>query len=155
MTWWIGTILNASSRDLSYLMQTNGNLLMIKIIMLIFIALRIISIIWVAKDVSSRTNNAFLQILNILCVTLLSPILWLPLYLAIRPVHDRHDTMPRRESLALKTITCYNCHTLNLKKNKYCSNCGEPLKLPCKKCWKKNPYHYAYCTDCGSPNFDN
>jgi len=155
MTWGVGTILDNSSWDLNYFMQTNGTSGIIKIIVIFFIFLWIVSIIRVAKDISHRTHNVFAQIMCILLVTLLSPLIGLPIYLILRPLHYHKDRIPRREAEALHLLNCYNCHTLNLKDNDYCSNCGEPLKLKCKKCWNKCCYSYSYCNECGSPNFDN
>ena len=155
MTWGVWTILDNSSWNLNYFMETNGTSGVIKIIVIFFIFLWIVSIIRVAKDISHRTHNIFAQIMCILLVTLLSPIIGLPLYMILRPLHYHKDRIPRREAEALRLLSCYNCNTLNLKDNDYCSNCGEPLKLKCKKCWKKCCYNYSYCNECWSPNFDN
>jgi len=155
MTWGVGTILNSSSWDINYFLQTNGTSGIIKIIAVFFIFLRIVSIIRVAKDISHRTQNIWGQILCILIVTVLSPIIWLPVYIIVRPLHFHKDRLPRREAESLKIFNCYNCHTLNLKHNDYCTCCGEPLKLKCKKCGHKCCYTYSYCNECWAPNFDN
>lgn len=150
-----GTILDKSTWSLDYLIQTNWIWFVFKTALIFFIFLRIISIIWVAKDISARTHKTFLQIICILIITLLSPILWLPIYAIIRPIHYIKDHIPWREALALSLTWCYNCESLNPKENEFCTNCGEPLKLECKKCSHKSAYNEIYCADCWSPNFDS
>ena len=56
------------------------------IIVGVIIFFRIIAIIWTAKDISARTDSSFFHIISVLFVTLLTPIIGLPLYLAIRPI---------------------------------------------------------------------
>lgn len=155
MTWGIGTILNSSSWNLDYFIQTNGAAGVIKIIVIFFIFLWIISIVRVAKDIAHRTHNVLMQIICILLITLLSPIIGLPLYIIIRPLYHHKDRIPRREAEAIKTTNCYNCSAINVKENEYCTECGELLKLKCKKCWNKCCYEYKYCNECWSPNVDN
>jgi hypothetical protein len=58
-----------------------------------YIFLRILSIIWVSRDIHARTNSTILQLVAILLVTILSPVLWLPLYITMRPVRYK----PREE----------------------------------------------------------
>lgn len=155
MTGGIGTVLNTSSRNINYLIETNGPWFIIKIIGIFLIFLRIISIIWVAKDISNRTNKTFVQIVCILLVTVLSPIIGLPLYIIMRPVFYKKDMIPRREATALQITSCYNCHTLNKQENEYCTHCGEPLMVTCKKCGHKCCYHHNHCEKCWWPNFDS
>ncbi len=124
-------------------------------IVILFIFLWIISIIRVAKDISARTSNNFIQIISILLITLLSPIIWLPLYLIFRPIHYHKDKIFWREAITLDTLVCYNCDFLNNKKNNFCTNCWEPLKLKCKNCSQMSCYNSTYCEHCWSPNFDS
>ena len=155
MSWGVWTIINSSSWDLNYLIQTNGTWFITKAIVILFVFLRIIAIIRVAKDISARTQNTFSQIMCILLVTILSPILGLPLYVILRPIHYKRDKIPRREAQAMTLLPCYNCSALNLQDNHYCTNCGEPLKLKCKKCGHSCSYNHTYCEKCWWPNFDS
>jgi len=142
MTGGVGTILNKSSWDINYLIQTNGTGFIIKIVLFLFIFLRIIAIIRTAKDITSRTNNSFLQVVCIILVTILSPIIGLPVYLIIRPLHYKKDKIPRRETLTLSVLQCYNCGNLNKQEDDFCNGCGEPLKLKCTNCKKTCSYHH-------------
>lgn len=150
----VGVVLNKSTRNLSTLLQSNGLSLTINIILLIAIFLWIIAIIWTAKDIISRTNNSWMQIVSILLVTLLSPIFGLPLYFIIRPVYHKKDLIPRREASALNLIACSNCHTLNPRDFTCCIACGERLKTTCKECNKEYPHIYPYCPHCWAPNIE-
>jgi rRNA maturation endonuclease Nob1 len=96
-----------------------------------------------------------LQVVCILLITLLSPIIGLPLYLIIRPIHYQNDKILRREALTLWVLQCYNCATLNKEEDNFCNGCGEPLKLQCPHCKKACAYHHKHCTHCGSPNFEH
>ena len=151
----VGTIVNKSSRDVNYLIQSNGTGLRIKVALIFYIFLRIVTIIRVAKDISHRTNNWLLQVVCIVLVTLLSPLIGLPVYLIIRPPHCKKDLLPRRETLTLWLLQCYNCHSLNTKDNSFCEECGEPLKLKCRNCNNIGSYNNKYCPDCWWPNFDS
>ena len=114
----------------------------------------IIVIIWTFKDITARTNSLWLQVVWILLVTVFTPIFWLPLYLAIRPITYKIDKMPRREAGVLKLAVCQNCWMLNDKTYNYCVQCGEVLKTTCKECWSQYPHDYQYCSSCGAPNIE-
>lgn len=147
-------MVDSSKFDLSFLTTTYGieNIALWIIAFLIFLWL--ISIIWVAKDISARTNSTLLQIVSILLVTLLTPIIWLPLYKIIKPVWYKKDTIPRREACITNTVTCYNCKSINPKEYACCINCWEKLKTTCKQCGKEFPHIYHYCSCCWAPNIE-
>lgn len=52
---------------------------------------RILIIIWVLKDSNYRSSSTFFCLLSLLLVTVGTPILWLPIYLAIRPLGYKHE----------------------------------------------------------------
>jgi len=114
----------------------------------------IIIIIRTAKDISARTNNTFFHIISILFVTLLTPIIGLPLYLAIRPIWYKRDKIPRRDSCLSSSCMCQNCWTLNPKEYKSCIKCGSKLIVKCKECDKEYPNEYHYCPSCWAPNIE-
>jgi hypothetical protein len=151
---WTGvwTVLDSSSMLNNIFSWWTTDLISWLLYFLIFIW--IISIIWIFKDITARTNSLWLQILGILLVTIFTPIIWLPLYLAVRPVTYKIDKMPRREAGLLKIVSCYNCWMLNDKKYNYCVKCWEILKVKCKECWNQYPHDYQYCNGCGAPNID-
>jgi hypothetical protein len=51
-----------------------------------YIFLRILSIVRVSRDINARSNSTIMQLIAILLVTTLSPIVWIPLYITMRPV---------------------------------------------------------------------
>ena len=75
MTETAGVVLNNSSWGLDTLFQAQGMGFFINIGLLVLVALRVISIIWVAKDIAARTHSLWLQLLSVLLVTVLSPVL--------------------------------------------------------------------------------
>ncbi|HCB52199.1 TPA: hypothetical protein DEP21_06645 [Patescibacteria group bacterium] len=87
-------------------------------------------------------------------VTILSPVIGLPIYLVIRPVGYKRDRLPWREAAVMNLVVCYNCGTLNPKDHECCLACGETLKIKCKQCNKNYPHSYGYCSHCGAPNIE-
>ncbi len=53
--------------------------------------IRVLIIIWVLKDSNYRSNSTFFCLLSLLLVTIGTPIFWLPIYLAIRPLGYKHE----------------------------------------------------------------
>lgn len=151
---WAGTVINSSLSDRDALTNLQWIEGVITWIIIFLVFLRIISIIRTAKDINTRTNNTLIQIISILLVTLLTPILWRPLYLAMRPIQYKKDKIPRREACATNLVVCYNCKTLNPKEYNCCISCGEHLKTKCKECESTYPHDYRYCNSCGAPNIE-
>lgn len=62
-----------------------------------FVFLWILSIIRVSRDIIARTNSTTLQLVCILIVTILTPIIGLPIYRTIRPIqyktHYKNNTI--------------------------------------------------------------
>jgi len=112
----------------------------------------IIAIIWTAKDISARTNSSFFHIISVLLVFLLTPIIGIPLYLAIRPIWYKRDKTPWRDSFLTNSSMCQKCWTLNPKEYKNCIRCWEKLKTTCKECDNEYPNEYHYCPICWAPN---
>ena len=132
----------------------NSNTIAI-IIVWIVVFFWIIAIIWTAKDISARTDSSFFHIISVLFVTLLTPIIGLPLYLAIRPIWYKWDKTSWRDSCLSSSCVCQNCWTLNPKEYKNCIKCWERLKTTCKECNNEYPNEYRYCPSCWAPNIDN
>ena len=128
------------------------NMALYVVIVLVFFW--IVSIVWVAKDIFSRTNSTSFQLISILLVTFLTPIIGLPLYFAIRPVYYKKDQLLWREALMTDLIQCYNCSGYNEKNHRCCVYCGEHLKITCKECGGVYSYTYHYCNGCGAPNIE-
>ncbi len=146
-------VINSSS-PISWLLHWQGVSARIQIVMILFVIIWVLSIIRVARDSLARSNKLSTQVLAIMAVTLLSPLIGLPIYLAFRPMRYSHDKLPRREASVMNLIVCYNCAALNPKDHDYCLACWEPLKIKCKQCGKQFAHSYGYCPDCGAPNIE-
>ena len=57
----------------------------IKILVLYFFIIWISLIVWVYKDISLRTENVYFQIFSVSIILLFTPLLWVFIYLIIRP----------------------------------------------------------------------
>lgn len=112
------------------------------------------AILWVTKDISLRSENLFVQIISILMVTLLTPIIWFPLYFLIRPVQYKFDKNWWRESLLANSIQCIWCGNINPISCNNCTQCWVKLKVECKECKKAYPYEWEYCGNCWAPNIE-
>lgn len=58
---------------------------------LVIVFLWVLVIFWVLKDSSYRSSNWFFPIFSLLLVTIATPIIWLPIYLAIRPIGYKYE----------------------------------------------------------------
>lgn len=115
---------------------------------LVFI--RVWTILFVAKDISHRTNNLFYQLICILLVALLSPFVWFPLYFIIRPYKTLDDLMWKQviESFAIR---CEDCGEVNHHNNKYCVSCWDYITIECKECKQRHDQTFEYCSNCWAP----
>ena len=154
MTETTGFVVSSSNRGLSNILAAQGIEFVMQIVTTLLIIFWILAIIWVAKDSGSRTHKLGFQMISIILVTLLTPILGIPIYLVLRPIAYKHDRLPWREAAVMNLIVCYNCGTLNPRDHEFCLACGEALKIKCKQCNKNYPHTYDYCQSCGAPNIE-
>jgi hypothetical protein len=49
-----------------------------------------------------------------------------------------------------QTVMCPHCRTPNREEMRYCSNCGESLKIDCVLCQTPNRADTVYCVHCGA-----
>lgn len=95
-------------------------------------------IIWVIKDITSRSHNLIVQVLSILLVICFTPLFGLPIYLLIRPKTTLFEQFYEESSLSTlsqkESRTCNSCGEVNSSTAKYCSACGNSLELICKYC---------------------
>ncbi len=150
----VGMVIDKSTRSLSSVFGASGVVLWLNIIAIVFIFFWVISIIWTTRDIINRTHSFSLQVISIVLVTLLTPIIGLPIYFLIRPIYYKRDSIPRREACASNLVACYNCKVLNPKEYVCCIACGERLKIKCKECGNSYAHSFAYCNICGAPNID-
>jgi len=117
-----------------------------------FIFFWILSIIWTVKDISSRTNSFFVQICSIFCVFVLSPFVWLPIYIAFRPPQYKNSWTFWQESLDLNVVVCDKCSSPNHIHSKYCIYCGNSIHDKCNWCGNVFSYEFLHCPSCGEKN---
>jgi hypothetical protein len=49
-----------------------------------------------------------------------------------------------------ETIVCPKCHTPNHPERRFCSNCGEQIKVDCVSCHTSNRFDATHCAHCGT-----
>jgi serine/threonine protein kinase len=49
-----------------------------------------------------------------------------------------------------ETIVCPKCHTPNHQERRFCSNCGEQIKIDCVSCHTPNRFDATHCAHCGT-----
>lgn len=113
---------------------------------------RLVSLIYVIKDSNARSFSFWFQVLSVLIIILLTPVFWLPLYIAIRPQWWKWDKTPWRDALFQNIQICDSCGYFNWIENTYCTNCGEYLHVWCRECQSKYSKSHSYCPNCGAPN---
>ena len=114
----------------------------------------VIALIWVIKDAKARSYSFWFILLSALCVVILTPVFWIPLYVAIRPQWWRWDKTSWRDVNFLQVQICDNCGESNLIDNSCCVHCGEHLQTVCHECQKKYSKMYDYCPECWAPRLE-
>lgn len=117
-----------------------------------------IAIIWIyctlraARDIYSRSDSSLFQLFCIFLVIVGSPIIGLPLYLLIRPLTRKDDSLGRQMLIDMESVPCSSCMRPNLTGYDHCVFCGSALKISCKNCKEMYPHTHQYCYKCGAPN---
>lgn len=114
----------------------------------------ICALIRTIKDANARSYSFWFVLLSAFIVILLTPVLWIPLYVAIRPQGWKWDKIWWRNVAFLQMHMCENCWSDNLVTNKCCVNCGEPLQTTCRECQNEYSVSYNYCPECGAPRLE-
>ena len=112
----------------------------------------ILCIFWVLRDAMARSESWLYHIFSALLVTVLSPVVGLPLYLAFRPLVYKWERGYWREAMTRGVVVCPRCHSLVDEQHKACVFCGENLKTACKECETQFYRGYGYCPECWAPN---
>lgn len=120
----------------------------------LFVLYWVLSILWTIRDVASRTNNVFWQIMAVVLVTILTPILGLPIYLFLRPARSKRDRIAWRESIIAQVAACPACNHKNPLHHDFCTQCGQQMTVKCKECKNNYQWIYDYCPQCGWPNVE-
>lgn len=114
----------------------------------------ILCVIRVLRDSMARSTSAWYHFFSVLLVIVFSPIIWIPLYLAFRPLVYKWDRWLWRESLEQDIIVCPHCKYLNKESHKMCVWCWEVLHTECKQCHNHYYLGYSYCPECWAPNLE-
>lgn len=121
---------------------------------LLFLLYWILAILWTMKDITSRTNNVFGQILAVLLVGVFTPLIWLPIYLFLRPTRYNRDRLWWREALSVQVASCPACAKKNPLHHEFCVYCGQWMTVKCKECKSTYQWSYDYCPQCGAANVE-
>lgn len=135
------------------------NLGALKIIGIGYIGLLWLSIIiWVTRDIVSRSNNLFFQAFSILLVIGL-PIVGVVLYLIVRPgktlmerYYEQLETgvlQNEQKESDQEGQRCGKCLTDVQDDFVFCPSCGEQLKKICTYCKKSFDDQWEICPYCG------
>ena len=108
-------------------------------------------VIWVARDIVSRTDKLILQVIAIILVIALN-IFGLLVYLIVRPqktLLERYQEDVEHKVLTENEEVCPSCeHSLPLQ-FQFCPACGMEARQSCKKCKKLVSKGWAVCPYCG------
>jgi len=135
----------------------------VKFFVLYFIIIWIFLIVWVAKDISNRTQSSFMQVISVLIMILFTP-LGIFLYLLIRPWKTLFDQYSEEIEENLKflndevkakiwkenfeVISCPQCKAEIEKEFKFCPSCKAKLKKICENCWEILELDCKKCPSC-------
>ena len=121
---------------------------------IIIFLLRIIALVRAIKDANARRYSFWFQLLDALIIIIFTPILWIPIYIAIRPQWWKWDKTPWRNAIFQQVQICDNCKNMNQISNAYCTSCWESLQTTCHECQSKYSKSYDYCPNCWAPRIE-
>jgi hypothetical protein len=78
-------------KGILYNFISTDTLSFVDIPLLWIIFIQVLVIVWVLKDSNYRSSNTFFCFFSVLLVTIWTPFIWLPIYLAIRPLGYKHE----------------------------------------------------------------
>jgi hypothetical protein len=112
------------------------------------------SVIWVYRDITSRTRDPISQLV-ILSIVVVLPIIGLPIYLALRPPETCRPTTEIEQEAILAdiqtTAACPSCRRPAEPTFRVCAYCGTTLKEPCPRCNELMLHAWRYCPHCATP----
>lgn len=108
-------------------------------------------IVWVARDVISRTRRLGLHVAALALVIFLN-IFGLIIYLIVRPqktLVERYYEELEQKALADNPDACPACARELPPLGRYCPTCGTEVRVPCESCKKLVAKTWARCAYCG------
>lgn len=114
------------------------------------------SVLWVYKDIRSRTRDMISQAVGI-GISIVLPIVGLPVYLVVRPGETLSEAYVRQleqEAILsdLHSISaCPNCRRPVEDDFQVCAHCATPLREACRRCGKLLQFSWRNCPYCATP----
>lgn len=112
-------------------------------------------VIWTFRDVRSRTQDFFSQVLATVLVAVFF-VGGLFIYMILRPrqtLAEIYERQLEEESLLAEMTerqTCNNCHARVETDFQVCPSCGQKLKRSCPKCERLLELRWTFCPYCAS-----
>lgn len=112
-------------------------------------------IIWTFRDIRSRTQDVFSQVLATLLVAVFF-VGGLFIYMILRPrqtLAEIYERQLEEESLLAEMTerqTCSNCHARIESDFQVCPSCSQKLKRPCPKCERLLELRWSFCPYCAT-----
>ncbi|BCL82080.1 zinc ribbon domain-containing protein [Ktedonobacteria bacterium brp13] len=120
-----------------------------------FIIFSLSLVFWTFRDIRSRTQDFWSQILATALVLVFN-VGGLFIYLILRPhqtLAEIYERQLEEESLLAEMTerqTCTNCHARVESDFQVCPSCGQKLKRSCPKCERLLELRWTYCPYCAS-----
>ena len=120
------------------------------------LVLWVAAIVWVYRDIASRTRDAFSQTIAIILVLVFS-LPGLLVYLILRPkqtIAEQYDRQLEAEALLheiQEQATCPSCRRRIDDDFVSCPYCRTSLRSPCEQCSKTLASTWVICPYCSSP----
>lgn len=120
------------------------------------LVLWVAALVWVYRDISSRTRDAFSQTVALVLVLVFN-LPGLLLYLILRPketMADQYDRQLEAEALLheiQEQATCPSCRRKVEADYLACPYCRTSLRVPCESCGKALATTWVLCPYCAAP----
>lgn len=143
----------SSSQLLTTLQNAVGPLIGCTVAFLVIFWLSLV--IWTFRDIRSRTQDLFSQVLATLLVAVFF-VGGLFIYMILRPrqtLAEIYERQLEEESLLAEMTerqTCTNCHARIESDFQVCPSCGQKLKRPCPKCERLLELRWTFCPYCAT-----
>lgn len=114
------------------------------------------SILWVYRDIQSRTRDPITQAIGV-GISVVFPLVGLPVYWVVRPqetLQEAYDRQLEQEAILseLHSVTgCPNCRRPIGDDFMVCAYCGTALKAPCNSCGRLLQFSWRVCPTCATP----
>jgi hypothetical protein len=110
-------------------------------------------VIWVARDITNRTENLLVQTFSVLLVVVFTPVFGIPIYLLVRPratLFERYyEEANLQEAEEFFEHSCPECTDPVSEGYRYCPHCGTELLRPCPHCGELVGKSWEHCAYCG------